>query len=492
MTAESIARRFETRSGYVLIDYAPVALPLYRLTVDAITMIHRDLAPIKEFVMKTIAAGLCDTETIGRFLGLDRAVVDGTLAQLRAEKLVTQSDDTAPQFTLSDRGFEVLDKAKVSTPQDETLVFIYDRLIQKPVRLYTADLLIPNQIDSLSMIEIRAYPAEGPDVKDLSIPEVAQVLERQAGGRVAFGRDLLRLKRILRRVRLYRSGVALVYKKNKSTEILVDFVIDDVRHEDVSHKFAERGGPKKMGFLKSIDEASTATELKRYLGPDVQKLLPGIEELDECKERVMVERIRLQTAEAVAERSYGRPEEANAIEAVSLARESLKMSEDTLSAFPARPIAPYENSEFLELALSKATRSLSIATKVVDRSIVTPLFLKTLENLLKSGCTVSLAVEAGPSEKPTPTEVAVERLNRIYPGLTLEVGKKFAFYHITCDDRFAVVSNRPFLGNMAKVRTFTHVVGFVLQRPDLVQSFETKMRHATPRRISRAKQEAGQ
>lgn len=490
MTAESVARRFENRSGYVLIDYAPVALPLYRLTVDAITMVHRDLAPIKEFVMKSIGAGLIDRGTIGGFLGLEKTVVDGTLNQLKVDKLVVQSDDAIGELALSDRGIEVLDKAKTSTPQDETMVFIYDRLIQKPVRLFSADLLIPNQIDPLSMIEIRAYPAEGPDVKDLSIPEIAQVLERQAGGRVAFGRDLLRLKRILRRVRLYRSGVALIYKKNRSTEILVDFVIDDVRHEDVSHKFAERGGPKKMGFVKSIDEASTATELRKYLGADVQKLLPAIEELDECKERVMVERIRLQTAEAVAERSYGRPEEATAIDEVAVAKESLKMSEDALSAFAARPIAPYENSEFLELALAKTTRSLSIATKVVDRSIVTSIFLKSLEGLLKGGCFVNLSVEAGPSDNPTPPEVALERLSRIYPSLTLEVGKKLPFYHVVCDERFAVVSNRPFLGNMAKVRTFTHVVGYVLQRPDLVQSFETKTRSASPRRVSRVKGEA--
>lgn len=483
MNAEAIARRFETRSGYVLVDYAPVALPLYRLTIDAITMVHRDLAPIKEFVLKAIATGLTEKDDVGGFLGLDKTVVDGTLTQLRAEKLLAQFDtETSTQLSLTDRGVEILEKCKVSSPQDETLVVTYDRLTQKPVRLVPADLLTPSQIDPLAMIEIRAYPAEGPDVADLSIPQIAQVLERQAGGRAAFGRDLLRFKRIFRRVRQYRRGVALVYKKIRSAEVLVEFVIDDIRHEEVSHKFTERGGPKKMGFLKSIDEASTANDLKKYLGSDTLKFLPANDELEEAKSHVNTERIKLQAAEAHSDRSYGRPEEETALEAVAVAKENLKSAENTLLGFAARPIAPYENAEFLEMALAKTERTLSVSTKSIDRSVVTPLFLKNLESLLKDGCSVTLSVEAGPSEKPTPPEVAIEKLRRTYPNLAVEVGTRFPFYHIVCDERFCVVSNRPFLGNPGKVRTFSHVVGFVLQRPDLVKTFAEKTRTVPIRR----------
>jgi hypothetical protein len=65
------------------------------------------------------------------------------------------------------------------------------------------------------MTEIRAYPAEGPEVGDLSLSDVTHALQQQAGGKTEFGKDLLRIKRIERRVRVYRPAVALVYKKTR-------------------------------------------------------------------------------------------------------------------------------------------------------------------------------------------------------------------------------------------------------------------------------------
>jgi len=48
MNGSEIARRFERRSGFELVDYSEVALPMYRLTVDVVTMVHRKIPPIKE------------------------------------------------------------------------------------------------------------------------------------------------------------------------------------------------------------------------------------------------------------------------------------------------------------------------------------------------------------------------------------------------------------------------------------------------------------
>ena len=253
MTAEDVARRFERRHGYELVDYAEVALPLYRLTVDAVTMVHREIPPIKEFVMRTIAAGMDNIPDVSGFLGLDESTVAATFETLETERYLSQHE-TNSGATLSDRGREVLAKMRESSPQDEMLVFLFDRLLLKPVRLGPEQLMVPASIDPLRMIEIRPYPAEGPEITDIALPDVSRVLEEQAGGRADFGRDLLRLKRIVRRVRLYRPGVALVYKKMRSSDIQIAFIVDDARHEGLEHTFAERGGPKKMGFVKSVDE----------------------------------------------------------------------------------------------------------------------------------------------------------------------------------------------------------------------------------------------
>jgi len=114
MTPEDIARRFEQRQGYELIDYAEVALPLYRLSIDAVTMLHREIPPIKEFVMRSIEAGLDDSKVVSGFLGLDEATVHTTFAQLESEKYATTPDGSSA--TLTERGREILKIARESSP----------------------------------------------------------------------------------------------------------------------------------------------------------------------------------------------------------------------------------------------------------------------------------------------------------------------------------------------------------------------------------------
>lgn len=468
MTPEDIARRFERRQGYELIDYAPVVLPLYRLTVDAVTMVHRDIPPIKEFVMRAIYAGLMNSEEIAGFLGLELSIVSATIDQLEGDRYINIHEDV-PELTKS--GLDVLNGLRESSPQDETLVFLYDRLLLKPVRLPADQTIVPRNVDLQQMIEIRPYPAEGPDVQEIAISDLQNVLEEQAGGRSAFHRDLLCLKRIVRRIRFYRPGMALVYKKVKSSEIQIAFVVDDMRDEALEHAFAERGGPKKMGFVKAIDESSTAAELRRYLGSEVQRLLPDSASLDEKRLALSLARLKYQASIGRVERrgDARTPEDLAAIENAELAMEEAKSQ---LQKLPARPIAPYEHRELLEEALEQCQSKLCVSSKTIDRMYVDSVFLKKLEAALKRGVDVVIAIS---DEVKEGRAIDIERLRRNYPKLDVRYIKKSSFYYISCDHRFVAVSNRPFLGNIRKVRSFSHVVGCVLQEQELVSAFLQKV-----------------
>jgi hypothetical protein len=471
MSPEEIARRFERRAGYELIDYASVALPLFRLTIDAVTMVHAEIPPIKEFAMRSIEAGLSRRCEVAKFLGLDPSTIEATFDQLRNDGYTT--DDTDGGIKLAPRGHEVLKKARESTPQDEMLVVLYDRLLQKPLRL-SQQLLHPSEINFQKMIEIRPYPAEGPNIEELSIPDVLHVLQEQAGGRASFGRDLLRLKRVVRRVRMFRQGVALVFKKVRASEIQIEFVVDDVRHEGLSHAFAERGGPRKMGFVKSIEESSSGADLRRYLGAEVQQLLPKANDLDSKGLAVSLARIKHRAAVTLAARRLGaNGADADAEAMVDAAAENLQRAEDELRSFPARPVRPYEVQEFLDQALGQTRRLLILSSRKLDPSFVDALFLKRVRQLLSGGIRVVIT-----ATEPVGTDsagVELEKLRREHSTLVLKTGRKAQFYHLVSDDNFALVTNRPFLGNLGKVRGFYQTVGYLLQRPDIVKAFAGRL-----------------
>lgn len=474
MNASDVARRFERRHGYDLIDYAEVALPLYRLTVDAITMVHHGIPPIKEFVMRCVALGLTNAQEVGGFLGIDVTTVMATLDQLRSDRYIASDEEGSAGLT--SRGREVLDKAMESAPQDEMLVFLYDRLLLKPVRLPPEQLLAPVNIDAKRVIEIRPYPAEGPEIEQVALPDVLQVLAQQAGGRDALGRDILRLKRIVRRVRLYRPGVALVYKKYRSSEIQIAFIVDEARNEALEHAFAERGGPKKMGFLKAIDESAALSDLRRYLGPDILKKVAEQESLEDKRLAVSLARIKHQAALTKAERQSAIDPSAGLAdrEGVALAAQALADVEAELAGFAARPIAPFEIAELLEAAFERCDSQLFASSRIVDRSVVDPLFLKRLEELLSRGVRVILTLREPP--KPESPAIELERLNKQYANLQITTGGRGSqFHHLICDDKFALISNRPMLGNLRKVRSFAHVVGYVLQQPELVRDFTRRL-----------------
>jgi len=474
VTPEDIARRYSIRPGYELVDYSAVALPLYRLTVDAVTMAHREIPPIKTFVMRSIAAGLGELHEVAGFLGLDEATVDGTFSQLQDDgyAALSASGSTA---VLLDRGREVLAKERESSPQDEMLVFLYDRLLRKPVRLGAEQLLLPASIDPQRTIEIRAYPADGPDITDLSLPDILQVLEQQAGGRASFGRDLLRFKRIVRRVRVYRPAVGLVYKKTRGPDVQVTFIVDDARHEGLEHAFAECGGPKKMGFLKSIDESVAAGELRRQLGSEVHRLLPNAAALEEKRVKASLARIKHQSALARAERrkGMGASDAIEAKEVISITSAALAQAEEELKAFPARPILPFELAELLDEAIELSQTFFAVSSRDAGLHVVDLFFLERLEVALQRGVeTVISLSEPGIGSGPV---LELERLRRRHSNLFLIEGRRSASYHLVSDHRFAAVCNRPLLCNQDRVRMYHHVVGYLLQTPELVAAFTRRL-----------------
>ena len=95
MSPEEVARAHQFREGFTLVDYGEVGLPVFRLTIEAITTTQRTLPTIHEFVMRCLSLGESREETIARMLGLRPEVVVGAVNALVAEGLVARQSGSS-------------------------------------------------------------------------------------------------------------------------------------------------------------------------------------------------------------------------------------------------------------------------------------------------------------------------------------------------------------------------------------------------------------
>ena len=236
-----------------------------------------------------------------------------------------------------------------------------------------------------------------------------------------------------------------------------------------------------MGFLRSIDESAAVADLRRYLGSDILKKVVDQASCEERRLAVSLARIKHQAALTRAERGPAHDDASASAEAVAASGDLLAEAEAELRAYAARPIAPFEISEFLEDALERSERLLIASSRTVDRSVVDPQFLRRLEDLLTRGVQVIFTLRDAP--KPEAPAIELERLNKRYPNLQITTGGRGQFHHLISDDKFAVISNRPILGNFGKVRSFNHVVGYVLQHSELVRDFTARIEGSNARQV---------
>ena len=83
MTAEETARRLAgARSGYQLVSYREVALPLFKVDLELLVLEKKDLPPIQEYVLRAVGEGLSGTAEIAGLLGIEESIVRTTAATL--------------------------------------------------------------------------------------------------------------------------------------------------------------------------------------------------------------------------------------------------------------------------------------------------------------------------------------------------------------------------------------------------------------------------
>ena len=165
--------------------------------------------------MRCLYLGETREADIARMLGLKLDIVCSATNILVSDGYVArQAVPTDLQsFRLTKFGEERLLHERLEVPQEEMIVIDYDGIRRAPIRLSVTSVLRASELKMNGAVEIRPYPAEPPSVSDLQIPEVTRVIRRQSGE--DFRRNVLALKRIVRRNNVFREAVALVFAADR-------------------------------------------------------------------------------------------------------------------------------------------------------------------------------------------------------------------------------------------------------------------------------------
>lgn len=473
MQTDDIAQRFAKRRDFELVDMAMVALPMYAVTMECICCVHRPFPPMALFVLRAIKAGLSSETEIAGFLGVEAPVLRITLRELTEDRYI--SDEGTGKYALMDLGTKVIEDEKEYVPEEETHTVIFDGILRRPVWISGERLLRPSEIDRVTTIEIRPYPGMPPEIGELKLADVIAVLKSQYGAE-EFDRDLLSLSRITRRSKVFRIATGLAYKMKKGPEVQIAFVVDGVPHNELEQVFAEKGGARKMGFMKALSEEGIERGIRRHLGNDVVNLLPDETELQGRFSSLATARRDLDIAGKRAE------SEPNASNLAQLEESKSRYGEmvRSIQTYKARPLEVHEVSNLLDDALVSATEQIFVAVGESWDAGITRDLLRRLEATLKRGVEIRIlslikSKEEG-AERPRSEKLAeVLRVLGRYRNLTITPTRRHGFFFLVKDRQFAAIANRPLLGPASRTRMFHQFAGYLLQERTLVDAYVSRL-----------------
>jgi hypothetical protein len=479
MFPDDIARRHDDMPGYELVDFAEIALPLWQLSVEAISIAHRRFPPIQEFVLQGVAAGLSKTEVSG-FLGLEQSVVDGTVTQLVLERLIRESEpsDTGEvELALTEDGIRALDDEGIAAPVEDQFQIFFDGISRLQTFVPSDQLAHPRETEAGRLVELPALPPVKPEVTDLKVADVQQLLAQQSGGRSEFGRDIVSLKKIARHRRMFRRGIGLVFKGKKDRgDLRLRILVGGVLATETERQFAERGGLARPGFVRAFSDNYLNSNLRRHLGRELASAILDDDEATFRRREYSVAKLRLQALERrlvmAASDEISRSDAPTKAE-YEKAKDQLEAASQALAQPGARPAMVYEQPEFLRSALKGAKTSISISSLGLSSAYVNPEFVLPLEAALKRGVAVTIIVNRQAWERDKDREqnarpyVLLTRMQSKYKKLELDTSSENRYFHLCLDGQAALVSNRSFLSNNGKNKTFEQYSGYFIQTPAL-------------------------
>ena len=477
MTTDQIIARYKSRGGYRLADFAEVALPIYSLNVQALTLAHKRLPPIEEFILKCLALNITSIEGIREFLGLEDEVIKSALVTLaQTESIALTAPRGRQAWALTGKGRATLDTAELVSPEERTFSLHFDIITRKPILYRFQKPFKHKEALEEGLKEIELGPRKHPQTNEISPSAIEKIL-KATPGLTDQRRDILAVRSLSNIKPFYIRALVLVYRGNDADDVQIAFVIDGKLSEEHELAFARSEELYKLAKSLSLDpvEKQEIEIVLASLGP-APKEAEELRQFTDTAEAQVAEAVQLlESAETQADREV-------LCQKLQSAESELKRLKEEAKKVQIRNLYVADHPPLLEDALTSAKSRVMIISPWIKRQIVNETFIRRLERLLAAGVCVYIGygISEQPTENPLPQDAAaVAELQAVaakYPDFCLRrLGNTHAKVLIK-DSEFAAITSFNWLSFKGDPRrTFRDEQGTLLQGSHLVNQKFTEL-----------------
>lgn len=453
MNAEEIAHRYaRLHSGYRLVSYREVALPLFKIQVDLLILEDKPLPPIEEFVLRSVEMGLTDVGDIAGFLGIERSIVLSSAAELlRQESLVTAGGaegDRKQRLKVTELGKATAAEASQVQAREISIPVFIDGLTRSVLSIAGKgrQWFPASQAGQRGLIEIAASPRRRPGIEEIPLESVRDTIRRENAGPMR--REVIGITGVGRAHRFAREGLALAFRA-PGEDLLVTLVIDGETSEahDAAFSRAMQRSARKLtsGDWRDVGEIVKSDVPADLLaqaaqGDDAERLRTEEEET-----RREDERLRLASKEADDRELVELREQ---LRANKQRQEELERSLENVSV---RQVEVYEHRAYLERALTSAKKRVLIVSPWIRFEVVEDELIGRFRELLDRDVELWIAYGITPEgghrkakkgELDKEAERKLRRLGDDYPSLfrMTKLGDTHAKV-LVCDSRFSILTS---------------------------------------------------
>ena len=207
MDIDDIVPRFDSRTGYNLVDYEVVGLAVWKLPLLVQTVEEQALSPTNEFILKLVNQGVKHVREIGDILGLDRNIVINASSDLIREDAIVARGEL---LQLTKKGEDIVGSSALCKPMDHTIQVSYDAIVRKPTWFPYYQLYRQSELKDEGVRLINGSPNKAPDSRELDILDIENVIREEVGSRK--GQKILRINGIGPRKVLFQKAILLIFK----------------------------------------------------------------------------------------------------------------------------------------------------------------------------------------------------------------------------------------------------------------------------------------